>query len=267
MLVLYDDAGAGDDVVGGGARRGRRPPASAAPTPVDARVDAARSCSTTGPRATLLDAGMAAIAGLRSGMRAVRRWSPRRPTRARIAAMARAAPRRRLALARGARGEGDPARRRHPRARRHRHATTRSPPGGELGGPVAIKRLGLRHKARERRREARASTTRRGSAARSPARRCSSSGWRRPGRSCSSRSAATASCPCSSSASAASTPSSSTAPTIQPLPRDARTAGPIAEHRGARSRELPFALIELNPVIVHRDGAIAVDALALEEDT
>jgi succinyl-CoA synthetase beta subunit len=51
---------------------------------------------------------------------------------------------------------------------------------------------------------------------------------------------------------------------IIPLPAD-DAPEPIRDI-AERLAQLPFALIELNPVIVHRDGAIAVDALALEED-
>jgi hypothetical protein len=51
---------------------------------------------------------------------------------------------------------------------------------------------------------------------------------------------------------------------IQPLP--ATRVPQSIEAIAAKLAELPFALIELNPVIVHHDGAIAVDALALEED-
>jgi acyl-CoA synthetase (NDP forming) len=51
---------------------------------------------------------------------------------------------------------------------------------------------------------------------------------------------------------------------IHPLPATGVPA--VIEDIAAKLAELPFALIELNPVIVHHDGAIAVDALALEED-
>jgi hypothetical protein len=50
------------------------------------------------------------------------------------------------------------------------------------------------------------------------------------------------------------------------LPLPAVDVPAAIEDIAARLAALPFALIELNPVIVHRDGAIAVDALAVEED-
>jgi acyl-CoA synthetase (NDP forming) len=51
---------------------------------------------------------------------------------------------------------------------------------------------------------------------------------------------------------------------IHPLP--ARGVPAPIRDIATKLQELPFALIELNPVIVHQGGAIAVDALALEED-
>ena len=199
VLVLYDEPAAATrrgrrcSTPSAGGGRSQTPVVTVASTLPELLDDESRRLRDRDP----------AVAGLRSGLRAV--GDARAGARpARIAAIA--APRRagRDALARRARGQGAPARRRHPgrpdgrRDRRRRVAAWR-----ELGGPVAIKRLGRdaqgarrRRRARPRRR-ARASATPRGVPG---AAACSSSGWRRPGRSCSSRSAATASSRCSPSA-------------------------------------------------------------------
>ena len=148
----------------------------------------------------------------------------------------------------------------------------------ELGGPVAVKRTGVIHKARaggvalnlddEASDPGRAGT---GSGA-----ACWSSGWRRPASSYSWPSSATGSCPCSSSA-CGGVDRGARRRGRAPAARDRRESRRAAAARGLaetacapprlahRADPDDFVLVELNPVIVHAHGAVAVDALADEE--
>ena len=261
VLVLYDDAGDGDaswaavlDAVREAGSVSRTPVALASTLP---------ELLDDGTAVQLLSTGMAAIAGLRSGLRAVRAMLAPAPAPERIAAMG--AQRR----ACGTRWLEE-----HEAKAILRRAGVPVPDGvvtndpvrawRELGGPVAVKRLGLTHKA--------------------------ASGGVKLG--LDDADAVRAAFPGETVLVERMAPPGQELlvsirrdgltpvlvvglggvhtelldhVTITPLPL--RDVPPAIADIAAKLAQLPFALIELNPVIVHRDGAIAVDALALEEDT
>ena len=151
--------------------------------------------------------GVAAVAGLRSGLRcaaALRGAAPRPARASRAIGATRAGAPRGATLARRARGQGAAARRPGCPSRRARSPATRTTPSPrwrELGGPVAIKlvRPGAAAQVRARRAcslglddERESAAARAGCrAARRRRATCSSSGWRRPAPSCWSPSAPT----------------------------------------------------------------------------
>jgi acetate---CoA ligase (ADP-forming) len=261
VLVLYDDAGGGDaswaavlDAVREAGARSAVPVAVASTLP-ELLDDAAAL--------RLADAGLPALAGLRSGLRAVQARLRPAPDPDRIAALARerrARPGRRLdeheakAILRDA---GVPV----PDGR-----VTDDPVAAwrELGGGrVAVKRLGLAHKARHGAVKLDLDDADAIAGAfpgetvlverMAPRGRELIVAIRRDGL----------------------TPVLVVGPgggdveerdgaTITPLPL--RDAPPALAGIVRALAELPLALIELNPVIVHDGGAIAVDALALDEE-
>ena len=181
----------------------------------DASPPPCRSCSTTPPRPASPQAGIPAVAGLRTGLACVAalrrpagrpgpaaRDRARPPARRRPAATARR-------LARRARGQAAAAR--GPAAGRRGTArgatrTTPSPRWRELGGPVALKLSApaLRHKSElgalaldvaRRATTCARPTARLAGLARRRGAACSSSAWPRRASSCSWRRARTASCP------------------------------------------------------------------------
>jgi acetyl-CoA synthetase len=260
VLVLYDDAGAGDDawaaVLGAVQAAGVN-----SPTPV-ALASTLPELLDDATAHTMQQAGMAAIAGLRSGVRAVQALVTPPPD-----------PRRIRAMATQRRATGSRWLEEHEAKQILREAGIPVPDGRvtddpvtawrELGGPVAIKRLGLRHKAANHGVKLNLDDERAVKDA-FPGEtvlveRMAPSGQelivsvRRDGLT-----------PVLVVGLGGIHTEQLDSARILPLPA---TGVPAAIEDIARKLQaLPFALIELNPVIVHRDGAIAVDALALEED-
>jgi acetyl-CoA synthetase len=260
VLVLYDDAGGGDE--GWAAVLGAvQAAAISSPTPV--------ALASTLPE--LLDdetalkmqrAGMAAIAGLRSGIRAMQAMvSPP------------ADPRRIRAMAAQRRATGTRWLEEHEAKAVLREAGIPVPDGRvtddpvrawrELDGPVAIKRLGLRHKAAND--GVRLNLNDEGAiAAAFPGERVLVERMAPPGQELIVSIRRDGLTPVLVVGLGGVHAELLDSARILPLP--AVDVPAAIEDIAARLAALPFALIELNPVIVHRDGAIAVDALALEED-
>ena len=147
-----------------------------------------------------------------------------------------------------------------------------------LGGPVAVKRLGVTHKAREGgvvldlddEESVRAAAQRLG-------RPCSSSGWRRAALEVLVAIRRDGLVPVLVVGAGGIHAEALDDVAVVPLPADEerikeaigtlRTPIPPAPiaRLATKLQDLPLALIELNPVIVHGDHAVAVDALAQEE--
>ena len=260
VLVLYDDAGAGDD--GWAAVLGAVQAAGiASPTPV--------ALAATLPE--LLDdetalkmqgAGMAAIAGLRSGVRAVQAMVSPPPDPRRIAQMASQR-----------RATGSRWLEEHEAKRILKEAGIPVPDGRvtddpvtawrELAGPVAIKRLGLRHKAANGGVKLNLDDEH-AIAAAFPGETVLVERMAPPGQELIVSIRRDGLTPVLVVGPGGIHTEQLDSARIQPLPATEIPAS--IRDIATKLAELPFALIELNPVIVHRDGAIAVDALALEED-
>ena len=260
VLVLYDDAGAGDEawaaVLGAVQATG-----VTSPTPV-ALASTLPELLEDETALKMQKAGMAAIAGLRSGVRAARALSAPPPDPRRIAQMA--AQRR----ATGSRWLEE-----HEAKAILRQAGIPVPDGRvtddpvaawrELGGPVAVKRLGLRHKAANHGVRLNLDDER---AIRDafPGETVLVERMAPPGRELIVSIRRDGLTPVLVVGLGGVDTEELDRAEIQPLP--ATRVPPAIEEIAAKLAELPFALIELNPVIVHPDGAVAVDALALEED-
>ena len=260
VLVLYDDAGAGDDgwaaVLGAVQAAGIN-----SPTPV-ALASTLPELLDDATALKMQNAGMAAIAGLRSGVRAVQAMVASPPDPRRIAAMASQR-----------RATGSRWLEEHEAKRILREAGIPVPDGRvtddpvaawrELDGPVAIKRLGLRHKAANRGVKLNLNDERAVKDA-FPGERVLVERMAPPGQELIVSIRRDGLTPVLVVGLGGIHTEQLDSARIQPLPA---TAVPDAVRDIAtKLAELPFALIELNPVIVHQDGAIAVDALALEED-
>jgi acyl-CoA synthetase (NDP forming) len=262
VLVLYDDAGDGDaswaavlDAV--------REAGTISPTPV-AVASTLPELLDDGAAARLLEGGMAAAAGLRSGLRAVKALLQAPADAARIAAMGgqrRATGSRWLeeheakAVLRAA---GIPV----------PDGCVTDDPGAawrELGAPVAVKRIGLTRKARH------------GGVLLDlddedaiieafPGETVLVERMAPPGRELLVAIRRDGLTPVLVVGLGGADAELLDQVTIVPLPAPPDRVPDAVREIAARLAELPFALIELNPVIVHRDGAIAVDALALEEE-
>ena len=260
VLVLYDDAGGGDDnwaaVLGAVQAAGIQ-----SPTPV-ALASTLPELLDDETALTMQQAGMAAIAGLRSGVRAARALTAPPPDPHRIRAMAsqrRATGSRWLeeheakAILKAA---GVPV----PEFR-----VTDDPVSAwrELSGPVAIKRLGLRHKAAHGGVKLNLDDEQ---AIRNafPGERVLVERMAPPGRELIVSIRRDGLTPVLVVGLGGIHAEQLDRAEIHPLP--ATTVPEAIRDIAEKLQELPFALIELNPVIVHQDGAIAVDALALEED-
>jgi acetate---CoA ligase (ADP-forming) len=260
VLVLYDDAAPGDD--GWAAVLGAVQAAGiGSPTPV-ALASTLPELLADETALRMQSEGMAAIAGLRSGMRAMKAMVSPPPDPARIAAMASQR-----------RATGSRWLEEHEAKRILREAGIAVPDGRvtydpvaawrELGGPVAIKRLGLRHKAASGGVKLNLDDERAVAAA-FPGERVLVERMAPPGQELIVSIRRDGLTPVLVVGLGGIHTEALDSARIQPLPA---TAVPAAVRDiAAKLAELPFALIELNPVIVHRDGAIAVDALALEED-
>src|SRR4051812_46185818 len=260
VLVLYDDAGAGDDgwasVLGAVQAAGIN-----SPTPV-ALASTLPELLDDETALKMQSSGMAAIAGLRSGIRAVKAMLSPPPDPRRIRAMAaqrRATGSRWLEEHEAKqilRGAGIPV----PDGR-----VTDDPVSAwrELDGPVAIKRLGLRHKAANG--GVKLNLDDEDAVANAfPGERVLVERMAPPGQELIVSIRRDGLTPVLVVGLGGIHAEALDRADIQPLPA---TRVPRAiEDIAAKLAELPFALIELNPVIVHQDGAIAVDALALEED-
>jgi acetate---CoA ligase (ADP-forming) len=260
VLVLYDDAGGGDDgwaaVLGAVQAAGVK-----SPTPV-ALASTLPELLDDETALKMQQAGMAAIAGLRSGIRAVQALTAPPPDPHRIRAMASQR-----------RATGSRWLEEHEAKRILRDAGIAVPDGvvtddpvsawKQLRGPVAIKRLGLRHKAANDGvklnlddEDAVASAF--------PGERVLVERMAPPGQELIVSIRRDGLTPVLVVGLGGIHTEQLDRAEIHPLPATDVPA-PIRDI-ATRLQELPFALIELNPVIVHRDGAIAVDALALEED-
>jgi acyl-CoA synthetase (NDP forming) len=260
VLVLYDDAGGGDE--GWAAVLGAVQAAGIdSPTPV-ALASTLPELLDDETACTLQRAGMAAIAGLRSGIRAARALTAPPPDPRRIAAMATQK-----------RSTGSRWLQEHEAKAILRDAGVPVPDGRvtddpvsawqELQGPVAIKRLGLRHKAV---RDGVKLNLDDEAAVRDafPGETVLVERMAPPGRELIVSIRRDGLTPVLVVGLGGIHTEQLDRAEIHPLPATGIPA-PIRDI-AAKLAELPFALIELNPVIVHRDGAIAVDALALEED-
>jgi acetyl-CoA synthetase len=260
VLVLYDDAGGGDE--GWAAVLGAVQAAGiASPTPV-ALASTLPELLDDATALRMQNAGMAAIAGLRSGIRAVQALVAPPPDPRRIAEMASQR-----------RATGSRWLEEHEAKRILREAGIPVPDGRvtddpvaawrELDGPVAIKRLGLRHKAANHGVKLNLNDERAVKDA-FPGERVLVERMAPPGQELIVSIRRDGLTPVLVVGLGGVHTEQLDSARIQPLPA---TAVPDAVRDIAtKLAELPFALIELNPVIVHQDGAIAVDALALEED-
>ena len=267
-----------------GTRRGRRsstrcrPPAQQ-PDAGDARVDAPELLDDEA--ATHVEAGMAAIAGLRSAIRAMQALARRRPTRT-ASRDGAAAPAAGSAGSRSTRPRRCCARPASPCPTAIVTRRRRSPPGDELGGPGRDQAPRPAPQGRATAAWCSTSTTRRAiraAAQRLGAHRCSSSGWRRPGTELLVAIRRDGLVPVLVVGARRRPHRGARRRRGDPAAGVPRTASPRRSPRAHadpdrdRSRAspsaaaLPLALIELNPVIVHGDGAVAVDALAQRRST
>jgi acyl-CoA synthetase (NDP forming) len=260
VLVLYDDAGAGDEawaaVLGAVQAAAVKSPAPVAlASTLPELLDDATALK-------LQKAGMAAIAGLRSGIRAVKAMLSPPPD-----------PRRIRAMAAQRRATGSRWLEEHEAKQILRQAGIPVPDGivtddpveawKTLQGPVAIKRLGLRHKAANG--GVRLNLDDEHAIANAfPGERVLVERMAPPGQELIVSIRRDGLTPVLVVGLGGVHTEAFDRAEIQPLP--ATRVPQSIEAIAAKLAELPFALIELNPVIVHQDGAIAVDALVLEED-
>jgi acetyl-CoA synthetase len=260
VLVLYDDAGAGDEawaaVLGAVQAAGVR-----SETPV-ALASTLPELLDDGTALKLQQTGMAAIAGLRSGVRAARALVAPLPD-----------PRRIRAMAAQRRATGTRWLEEHEAKAILRRAGIPVPEGivtddpvsawRQLNGPVAIKRLGLRHKAANGGVKLNLDDETEIAQA-FPGETVLVERMAPPGQELLVSIRRDGLTPVLVVGLGGVHTELLDRARIFPLPAD-DAPEPIRDI-AERLAQLPFALIELNPVIVHRDGAIAVDALALEED-
>jgi acetyl-CoA synthetase len=260
VLVLYDDAGAGDD--GWAAVLGAVQAAGIdSPTPV-ALASTLPELLDDETALKMQNAGMAAIAGLRSGIRAVQAMVSPPPDPRRIAQMASQR-----------RATGSRWLEEHEAKAILKQAGIPVPDGRvtddpvsawrELDGPVAIKRLGLRHKAANGGVKLNLDDEH-AIANAFPGETVLVERMAPPGQELIVSIRRDGLTPVLVVGLGGIHTEQLDSARIHPLP--ATTVPDAVRDIATKLAELPFALIELNPVIVHRDGAIAVDALALEED-
>jgi len=260
VLVLYDDAGGEDDgwaaVLGAVHASGVK-----SPTPV-ALASTLPELLDDETALKLQSSGMAAIAGLRSGIRAVQALVAPLPDPRRIAEMAS---QRRASGTRWLEEHEAKAILKHAGIPVPDGRVTDDPVGAwrELNGPVAIKRLGLRHKAAHDGVKLNLDDERAVAGA-FPGETVLVERMAPPGQELIVSIRRDGLTPVLVVGLGGVHAERLDSARIHPLPATGVPA--VIEDIAAKLAELPFALIELNPVIVHRDGAIAVDALALEED-